>query len=78
MDTNYTVPTGVQHPLDLQESMVVQFTTSGTLIVTTSTVKRLAYMESTMYRGSCKEWISPVAEFSLMNPEKARRMVLRH
>ena len=66
----------VSHPLDLPESMVLQVTTTGTLTITTSTIKRLAYMESTMYRGSCKAWIGAVAQFPLMNPEKARRMVL--
>ena len=76
LDTNPAADS-VPHPLDLPESMVVQITTSNTLIITTSTIKRLAHMESVMYRGSCKAWIGAVAQFPLMNPEKARRMVLK-
>ena len=75
LDTQYSVANDVVHPLDLPESMVVQLTTNGTLIITSSTVKRLSYFESTMYMGSCKEWIAPVAQYSMMNPEKCRRMV---
>ena len=75
LDTQYSAGDDVQHPLDLPETMVVQLTTSGTLVVTTSTIKHLSYYESTMYIGSCKEWISPFAQYSMMNPEKGRRMV---
>ena len=75
LDTQYNLGEDDVHPLDLPETMVVQLTTTGTLVITSSTVKQLSYFESTMYYGSCKSWIAPVAEFSMLNPEKARRMV---
>ena len=75
LDTQYTVDENVVHPLDLPETMVVQMTTDGTLVISSSTIKRLSYYESTMYHNSCKEWIADVAQFSMLNPEKCRRMV---
>ena len=75
LDTSYHLDPEVVHPLDLPDSRTVQMTSAGNLIVTHSSISRLATFESNLYMGSNKAWISPFAQFSLVNPEKCRRMV---
>ena len=75
LDTCYSTPPGTVHPLDLPESSTLQLNSAGNLIVSRSSVNRLASTESVMYCGSHKSWISPLASFSLINPEKCRRLV---
>ena len=74
MDTGYHVTPDV-HPLDLPESKTVQLKSAGNIIITRPSINRLASVESTLYCGSRKDWISPLASFSLVNPEKCRRLV---
>ena len=75
LDSHYFVRSGVMHPLDHPDSMSVQMTTMGTLVINRSSLKRLVFMESIIYNGSCKSWLVPVAQFPTMNPEKCRRFV---
>ena len=75
LDTQYNLDPDFVHPLDLPDVRSVQFTQGGSLIISHSSTSRLANYESTMYMGSNKSWIVPMAQFSLMNPEKCRRMV---
>ena len=63
------------HPLDLPDSRTVQLNSAGNLIITHSSLSRLAMVESLLYMGSAKSWLTPLAQFSIMNPEKCRRLV---
>ena len=75
LDTQYTLAPDTVHPLDIPDARSVQISTAGCLIISHSSASRLANYESTLYVGSSKSWIVPMAQFSLMNPEKCRRMV---
>ena len=75
LNTQFSPPVDAVHPLDLPESSTLQLNSDGNLIVSRSSLNRLASTESVMYCGSQKDWISPLASFSLVNPEKCRRLV---
>lgn len=75
LDTNYSLAPGTVHPLDLPDCRSVQYNSSGTLMISFSSISRLASIESLLYMGSSKSWLAPLAQFSLMNPEKCRRLV---
>ena len=75
LDTQYSLAPGTVHPLDLPDSRTVHVNSAGNLVLAHSSISRLATFESTLYMGSNKSWIVPVAQFSMVNPEKSRRMV---
>ena len=75
LDTQYSTPTDTVHPLDLPESKTVQLNSAGSLVISRPSLNRLAVTESTLYLGSKKAWLSSLAQFSLVNPEKCRRLV---
>ena len=75
LDTQYHPSSDTVHPLDLPESKSVQLSNSGGLIISRTSANRLATAEGTFFCGSKKAWLNPVAEFSMLNPEKCRRMV---
>ena len=62
LDTQYTLDSDTIHPLDLPDARSVQFNHTGCLIISHSSTSRLAYYESTMYMGSVKSWIAPMAQ----------------
>ena len=75
LDTQYHPSPDAVHPLDLPESRTVQLSATGGLIISRTSANRLASAEGTFFCGSKKAWLNPVAEFSMLNPEKCRRMV---
>jgi len=75
LDTNYSLAPGTEHPLDFPDCKTVQYNSSGHLIISFSSISRLATVESLLYMGSSKSWLIPLAQFSMMNPEKCRRLV---
>ena len=75
LNTNYVLAPGTVHPLDLPDCRTVQYNRSGSLLMSFSSISRLASIESLLYMGSSKSWLAPLAQFSLMNPEKCRRLV---
>ena len=75
LDVQYSVPSDTVRPLDLPESSTLQLNSSGNLIVSRSSVSQLASIECLLYYGTRKDWLVPLAQFSIVNPEKCRRLV---
>ena len=75
LDTHYSAPPGTVRPLDLPESSTLQLNASGNLVVSRTSISQLASIECFLYYGTRKDWLVPLAQFSIVNPEKCRRLV---
>ena len=63
------------HPLNRPESRVVQISDDGTVNISISEYKRVMLNDFTLYFGSYKSWIIPIASFPIFNPTKCYRFV---
>ena len=77
MQHGHLDPTALQaaHPLNQPESRIVHLSEDGTVNISVSEYKRLLMNDFTLYYGSYKAWLIPIASFPVFNPTKAYRFV---
>ena len=65
------------HPLNQPDSRVVHLSDDGTVNLFVSEYKRVMMNDATLYYGSYKAWLVPIANFPLFDPTKCYRFVSR-
>ena len=63
------------HDLNSPSCRTVRMTISGYLVIAITSFRRALSYDATVYYGSYKEWISPVAQFYPLNPTRSFRLV---
>ena len=63
------------HDLNSPSCRTVRVTISGYLVIAITSYRRALSYDATVYYGSYKEWISPIARFYPLNPTLSYRMV---
>ena len=63
------------HDLHSPSCRLVRTTISGYLVIAVTSYRRALSYDATVYYGSYKEWISPMARFYPLNPTKSFRLV---
>ena len=64
------------HALHNPDCRLVRMTTEGQLVIAVTSLRRALCYDSSIYSGSYKSWIEPVAQFFPLNPTKCFRLVI--
>ena len=63
------------HDLHHYDCRVVKLTSDGQLVISVTNMRKAISYDSSIYLGSYKSWLFPVAQFYPLNPIRSFRMV---
>ena len=63
------------HDIHSPSCRTVRMTISGYLVIAVTSYRRALSYDATVYYGSYKDWISPVAQYYPLNPTRSFRLV---